>query len=100
MMSVRQELPDQQLAPAIDRIQQVLASFAVPRRFATRRSAGTDDLRLDVVDFVPIPLPCRARYGLREKTLLDRRVRDTWLRENAKMFAAQGRRAAERRSST
>ncbi|HEY4244554.1 MAG TPA: 2OG-Fe(II) oxygenase [Kofleriaceae bacterium] len=76
--------------PAIDRIQQVLASCAAPGSFATRRSVPADDLQLDIVDFGPIPLPLvpstarqlvevarPARYGLRDKTLLDRRVRDT-----------------------
>ena len=77
--------------PAIDRIQGVLASTATPGTFATRRTAGHAGLSLDVagVGAVPLPLSHRtahklravarpARYGLRDQTLLDPRVRDTW----------------------
>ena len=77
--------------PVIDRIQQVLASAGTPGTFATRHIAGTDDIYFDVVGVGAVPLPlshrtaqklCEvarpARYGLREKTLLDPRVRDTW----------------------
>lgn len=77
--------------PAIDRIQQVLASAVAPGSFATRRTAGWGDLFFDVVGVGAVPLPMSprtaqklrevarpARYGLREKTLLDPRVRDTW----------------------
>jgi hypothetical protein len=77
--------------PAIDRIQHALARAASPGTFATRHTAGTDDIFFDVagVGAVPLPLSHRtahklravakpARYGLREKTLLDPRVRDTW----------------------
>jgi hypothetical protein len=91
MMRARLELPKEPIAPAIDRIQEVLASFAAPGTFATRRTIGAEVLRIDVVDFGPLPLPLEsstarqligvaspARYGLRDRTLLDRRVRDTW----------------------
>ena len=77
--------------PAIDRIQQVLASASAPGSFATRHTAGIDDIHFDVVGVGAVPLPLShrtaqklcdvarpARYGLREKTLLDPRVRDTW----------------------
>jgi hypothetical protein len=76
---------------AIDRIAQVLASTGAPGTFATRRTASAGDLHLDVVGVGPIPLPLSsasarrlcgiahpARYGLRDQTLLDRNVRDTW----------------------
>lgn len=69
----------------------MLASVGTTGRFATRLTAGVNDLYFDVVDVGPIPLPLSdrtavklcdvarpARYGLREKTLLDPRVRDTW----------------------
>ena len=58
---------------------------------STRRTAGPDDLRLEVRDVGPItfPVPVRqakqlclvgrpARFGKGEQTLLDRGVRDTW----------------------
>jgi hypothetical protein len=77
--------------PVIDRIQQVLASAGTPGTFATRHTAAIDDIYFDVVGVGAVPLPlshrtaqklCEvarpARYGLREKTLLDPRVRDTW----------------------
>ena len=77
--------------PMIHRIQQILASAGAPGTFATRHTAGTDDIDFDVVGVGAVPLPLSrrtaqqlcdvarpARYGLREKTLLDPRVRDTW----------------------
>src|SRR5215216_2917542 len=76
---------------AIDRIQQILASAGTPGTFATRRTAGSDDISFDVVGVGAVPLPLSRRtadklravakpahYGLREKTLLDPRVRDAW----------------------
>lgn len=77
--------------PVIDQIQQVLASAGTPGTFATRHTAGIEDIYFDVVDVGAVPLPLShrtarnlcdvarpARYGLRDKTLLDPRVRDTW----------------------
>ncbi len=77
--------------PAIDRIQQMLAGVGTSGSFATRHTAPVDALYFDVVDFGAVPLPlsprtaaklCKvahpARYGLRDQTLLDARVRDTW----------------------
>ena len=77
--------------PVIHRIQQILASAGAPGSFATRHTAGIDDIYFDVVGVGAVPLPLShrtarklcdvarpARYGLREKTLLDPRVRDTW----------------------
>jgi len=77
--------------PLIRRIQQVLASAGAPGTFATRHTAGIKDIYFDVVGVGAVPLPLShgiaqklcdvarpARYGLREKTLLDPRVRDTW----------------------
>jgi len=94
-MLARKELPRPQASPpvvsAIDRIQHVLAHAGSPGTFATRHTAGTNDIFFDVagVGAVSLPLSHRtadrlravakpARYGLREKTLLDARVRDTW----------------------
>lgn len=94
-MLARTELPQATTpvptVPAIERIQQILASAGAPGTFATRRAAGSDDIALYVlgVGAVPLPLARRtaeklravakpARYGLREKTLLDPSVRDTW----------------------
>jgi len=77
--------------PAIDRIQQILAGVGTQGKFATRHTTGIDDLFFDVVGVGAISLPLShrtadklravakpARYALREKTLLDRTVRDTW----------------------
>jgi hypothetical protein len=77
--------------PTLHRIQQVLASAGAPGSFATRHTAGISDICFDVVGVGAVPLPLShrtaqklcdvarpARYGLREKTLLDPRVRDTW----------------------
>jgi hypothetical protein len=79
------------VVPAIERIQHVLARAASPGTFATRHTAGANDISFDVVGVGAVPLPLShrtadklrtvakpARYGLREKTLLDPRVRDTW----------------------
>ncbi len=91
-MRVRKEVPETvPTVPAIDRIQQILASADTPGAFATRRTAGWAAVSLDVVGVGAVPLPLSRRtadklrgvakpalYGLREKTLLDPRVRDTW----------------------
>ncbi len=76
---------------AIERIAAALASTGAAGTFATRRTASADQLQLAVAGVGPIPLPLSAasarglskvarpaRYGLREQTLLDRRVRDAW----------------------
>jgi hypothetical protein len=94
-MLARKDLPRTpalaRVVPAIDRIQHVLARAASPGTFASRHTAGTDDISFDVVGVGAVPLPLShrtadklraiakpARYGLREKTLIDPRVRDTW----------------------
>ena len=77
--------------PAIDRIQQILASAGTPGTFATRHTTGWASVSLDVVGVGAVPLPLSrrtadklravakpARFGLHEKTLLDPQVRDTW----------------------
>lgn len=64
---------------------------AHPGTFATRHTVGINDIFFDVVGVGAVPLPLSprtadklreiakpARYGLRDKTLLDPRVRDTW----------------------
>jgi hypothetical protein len=94
-MLARKELPRTPTpiptVPAIDRLQQILASAGTPGTFATRRTAGRASVSLEVVGVGAVPLPLSrrtadklravakpARYGLREKTLLDPQVRDTW----------------------
>jgi hypothetical protein len=91
-MLARKELPRTptpvSTVPAIDRIQQILAS--APGTFATRQTAGWASISLNVTGVGAVPLPLSPRtaeklrvvakpapYGLREKTLLDPRVRDT-----------------------
>lgn len=82
--------PQGPAASAIDQIQDVLTSVRVPGTFATRRTVSAEHLHLDVCGSGPLQLPVTpaiarmladlarpARYGLRHKTLLDRRVRDT-----------------------
>lgn len=74
-----------------DRVIEQLAAIGTPCRFAVRQSGPPDDLRLQVRGVGHVPLPVSktrarrlrsvarpARYGLREQTLLDPRVRDTW----------------------
>lgn len=94
-MIARKDLPrtaaSPPVVPSIDRIQHVLARADSPGTFATRHTAGTNDILFEVVGVGAVPLPLShrtadrlravakpARYGLREKTLLDPRVRDTW----------------------
>lgn len=68
-----------------------LAALERPGSFAVRRSVDTADLHLEVRGVGPVTLPVApavarklctvaqpARYGLRQQTLLDRQVRDTW----------------------
>jgi hypothetical protein len=75
----------------LEEITQLLAGIVVPGAFSTRRVGEASDLHLDVKGVGPIPLPvpesvaCQlcgvaraARYGLRDQTLLDERVRAGW----------------------
>ncbi|RPH53426.1 2OG-Fe(II) oxygenase, partial [bacterium] len=75
----------------LERIGEILGTVGSPGCFTARRTATADDLQLEVQGLGQISLPvsraqaerlCRlarpARYGRGEKTLLDRRVRDTW----------------------
>ncbi|TMQ10252.1 MAG: 2OG-Fe(II) oxygenase [Deltaproteobacteria bacterium] len=67
--------------PVIRRIQQLLASAGTPGTFATRHTAGIDDIYFDVVDVGAVQLPLSHRTAQKlcdVKTLLDPRVRDTW----------------------
>ena len=77
--------------PILERIGKLLAGARGPGKFAARRSVGTDDLRLEVKGLGALRLPvsraqarrlCKiarpARYGLRDETILDPRVRNTW----------------------
>lgn len=75
----------------LEDITRLLADTRAPGAFATRRLDDARDLQLDVKGVGPIPLPVpdsvarqlcgvaqRARYGLRDQTLLDERVRAGW----------------------
>ncbi|MGH9391096.1 MAG: 2OG-Fe(II) oxygenase, partial [Vicinamibacteria bacterium] len=70
-------------------IVEVLERLDPPGSFATRRTAGSEDLRIEVKGIGPIGFPVSAAmarklraaarpatYGLRDRTLLDRNVRD------------------------
>ena len=74
-----------------ERVIEALAAIGTSAHFAARRTTGVDDLRLEVRGVGNVPLPLSksrarklrsvsrpARYGLREQTLLDPRVRDAW----------------------
>ncbi|MGW5152047.1 2OG-Fe(II) oxygenase [Rhodococcus koreensis] len=76
---------------AQSKIAALLGGIDVPGSFSARRTASPEDLRLEVRGFGPlhIPIPTEqahelrriarpARYGLREQTLIDPTVRDTW----------------------
>jgi len=75
----------------LEQIGEILGAVGSPGCFTARRTATADDLQLEVQGLGRLRLPvsraqaenlCRlarpARYGRGEKTLLDRRVRDTW----------------------
>ncbi len=79
------------MAGNLERIGEILGEVGSPGCFTARRTASADDLYLEVQELGPLRFPisrtqatqlCRlarpARYGKGEKTLLDRRVRDTW----------------------
>jgi 2-oxoglutarate-Fe(II)-dependent oxygenase superfamily protein len=72
-------------------VQERLASITAPGTFATRRSSSADDLRLTVKDVGRVAWPITratarklcavarpARYGLKDETRFDQRVRDCW----------------------
>src|SRR3954451_16573472 len=74
----------------LEQIGEILGAVGSPGCFTARRTATADDLQLEVQGLGRLRLPvsraqaenlCRlarpARYGRGEKTLLDRRVRDT-----------------------
>ncbi|WP_298336008.1 2OG-Fe(II) oxygenase [Ferrimicrobium sp.] len=76
---------------ARERLAALLANGVQKSNFSAGRTAPTDDLHLEVqgVGTIQLPVPqaqarllCAisrpARYGQGERTLLDRRVRDTW----------------------
>lgn len=75
----------------LEDVTKALAAIKKRGYFATRRFAGVESLRLEVKDVGPIRFPvspatarklCRvarqAGFGWRDKTLVDRDVRDTW----------------------
>jgi hypothetical protein len=75
----------------LEEITRLLAGTTVSGSFATRRLGDAGDLQLDVkgVGAVPLPVPAPiarrlcdvarpARYGLRDQTVLDERVRAGW----------------------
>jgi len=72
-----------------ERVMELLRRIETPGSFATRRTAGSEDLRIEVKGVGPIEFPVSARtvsklrtaarpapYGLRDRTLLDKTVRD------------------------
>ena len=78
------------MAPLQD-VRELLASIKTPGAFTTRRTSGSDALRLDVKGVGRISWPIAstmarrlcaiarpARYGLKTETRFDPRVRDTW----------------------
>lgn len=78
-------------AATLERIAELLGEVGTRGTFTARRTAGSDDLHLEVKGVGPLRFPvsrasaqrlCRiarpARYGQGEETLLDKRVRDTW----------------------
>ena len=75
----------------LDRIGTLLAGLGGPTAFASKRTALTEDLHLEVKGVGPVRLPVSraqaerlcsvarpAHYGQGERTLLDRGIRDTW----------------------
>jgi hypothetical protein len=73
----------------IEPVLEVLRRIDTPGSFATRRTAGSADLRIEVKGVGPIELPVSAAtarklraiarpatYGFRDRTLLDKRVRN------------------------
>jgi hypothetical protein len=79
------------MTAARDAIVELLREARAPGTFAAQRTARADDLYVEVKGVGPLRFPvsrtqaqrlCRiarpARYGKGERTLLDRRVRNTW----------------------
>ncbi|WP_433562091.1 2OG-Fe(II) oxygenase [Nocardia sp. CA-151230] len=77
--------------PPRARIAEALAEIRGAGSFSTRHTTSADDLQIDVKDVGQLRMPISAeqarellrvtrpaRYGLREQTLLDPAVRDTW----------------------
>jgi len=75
----------------LEEVSRLLARIGSSGSFAARRTAATEDLNLEVQGIGRIRFPitpaiarklCEvarpARYGLKDQTRLDRRVRDTW----------------------
>ncbi len=76
---------------SLQRIADLLSEVGAPGSFSAKQARPTEDLHLEVKGLgrLRFPVPRRqaqrlcqigrpARYGLGEKTLLDRQVRDTW----------------------
>lgn len=75
----------------LDQIATILAAIERPGTFAAKRSCPADGLRIEVKGVGPVRLPVSARtaarlrsvaqrapFGLRNRTLIDERVRNTW----------------------
>ena len=75
----------------LEQIGELLSDIGAHDTFTARRTAGADDLHLEVKGYGRVRFPisrmqaqrlCRvarpARYGRGEQTLLDKQVRDTW----------------------
>lgn len=78
-------------ATTLDQIGEILGQAGAAGNFTARRTAAADDLHIEIQGIGPLRFPvtgaqaqrlCRlarpAHYGQGERTLLDRRVRNTW----------------------
>lgn len=72
-------------------IAELLGEIALPGSFAVQRTAPAEAIRIEVAGIGPLQLPLSsrtaerladvakpARYGLRDRTLFDRKVRNSW----------------------
>lgn len=79
------------MRPLLEEVSQLLARMGTSGSYATRRTAATEDLKLEVrgvgrIRFPITPATARklcevarpAQHGFKDQTRLDRRIRDTW----------------------
>ena len=79
------------MSTALDEIARILGRIDAAGAFATHRTCGPQNLRFEVEGVGPVPVPVSpatarkirgvarpARYGYKQETRLDRKVRDTW----------------------
>jgi hypothetical protein len=90
-MAMEDPIPSAPAGTGLSRIARRLAAIDVPGTFAASTTRSSAGLRIGVREVGPLAWPLRrsdvqrliaiarpARYGLRDKTRLDPRVRDTW----------------------